>query len=82
MVIDVTVPDRRQACKKQFGDAYPVMLVDLDTALAPSGLAFNDEQRAPLLRWKKAAIQPPSCAGQLAPSSSWCFAVGLACNTA
>ena len=56
MFIYVTVPARRLAYQKEFDDAFQAMLVDLDTALAPSGTAFNDQERAEILRWKEAAM--------------------------
>ena len=56
MFIYVTVPARRKAYQKEFDDAFQAMLVDLDTALAPSGTAFNDQERAEILRWKEAAM--------------------------
>ena len=56
MFIYVTVPARRKAYQKEFDDAFQAMLVDLDTALAPSGTAFNDQERAEILGWKQAAM--------------------------
>ncbi len=65
MFIHVTVPSRRAAYEKQFDEAYKDMLVDLDTALAPSGRAFNDTERAELLRWKEASITYVAAFNQL-----------------
>ena len=65
MFIYVTVPARRAAYEKQFDEAYQDMLVDLDTALAPSGRAFDDTERAEILRWKASSITYVAAFNQL-----------------
>ena len=56
MFIYASVADRRADYVKSFDDAYRAMLVDLDAALAPSGLAFSSDEREEMLRWKQAAV--------------------------
>ena len=65
MFIYVTVPARRAAYEKQFDEAYKDMLVDLDTALAPSSSAFSDQDRAEIMRWKASSITYVAAFNQL-----------------
>lgn len=54
MFIYVAVPDKRAGYAKEFDAAYSKLLEMLDDALAPSGVAFDDAERAELLKWKNA----------------------------
>ncbi|HEY9068484.1 MAG TPA: hypothetical protein VIO33_26095 [Burkholderiaceae bacterium] len=55
MFIYVANEKKREGYVSEHGDSYGKLLVDLDTALAPSGRAFTDAERAEMMKWKAAA---------------------------
>jgi hypothetical protein len=50
------VADRRAAYAKDFDQANTQLLELLDIMLAPSGKAFDDEERAKIMSWKQATL--------------------------
>jgi hypothetical protein len=56
MFIYVANPEKRANYIKEFDASYTKMLPLLDTMLAPSGTAFNDEERKEITAWKNAAV--------------------------
>src|SRR5438876_11254774 len=55
MFIYVANEKKREGYVAEHSESYEKLLVDLDTALAPSGHAFTDAERADMTNWKDAA---------------------------
>jgi hypothetical protein len=55
LFIYVAVPDKRDGYAKEFEGAYTRLLGLGNDMLAPSGTAFNDAERAEILKWMQAA---------------------------
>ena len=55
MFIYVANEKKREGYVSEHTESYGKLLTDLDTALAPSGRAFTDADRAEMMNWKAAA---------------------------
>lgn len=69
MFIYVQDSSRRETYFKAFDAEHDRLLADLDTALAPSASAFDDAERAEMLKWKLALSTYAGAFGQLADAA-------------